>query len=120
MADMVAAGLIEPEESERHAIMWDLVRRATIKAREIGFRTDLTPVTLEACMNDAKWAADYEKFVGDNPYKHGNPEKQRINQELGAAIAKEAGARGDMTNGKAKTIKVAGHIIQGYTALRQI
>lgn len=88
--------LLDAKKAAEYQLMWSLVERAVELARKIyrdgGFASDITYRTIQACMADEQWAQDYEKYVGDNPYKHGNPRKTPINQEIGYQIRKSIGA----------------------------
>ncbi|MER8979450.1 hypothetical protein [Mesorhizobium sp. M0870] len=114
--------LIAATDAMRMQLMKSLVERAVETAKRLcrngEFGPDLTGRTLELCMSDEKWASDYEKYVKDSPYKHGNPLKGRINIELGWAIKNGVGATVAKTvDGKTKKVYVTGAIIQSYTAL---
>jgi hypothetical protein len=99
-----------------------LVQRAVATAcrikRDDGFAPDITLKVFSACMADKLWAADYETYVKDNPYKHGNPRKGAINREIGARIRKGIGVQvAKLSDGKPAKIPVSGSIIQSYTEM---
>ncbi len=99
-----------------------LVQRAVETARRIcregGFGPDITNKTFHACMEDKRWAADYECYVKDNPYKHGNPRKRQINKEIGFRIREGIGGQvTKLSNGKPAKTAVVGSIIQTFTPM---
>jgi hypothetical protein len=113
--------LLDEATGLEYEMMWSLVHRAVETARRIwrdnGFTPDITLKTFQKCMEDKLWAADYESYVKDNPYKHGNPRKSPINKEIGLRIRKGIGGRVKLSNGKPVKTPVAGEIIQSYTPM---
>jgi hypothetical protein len=114
--------LVDAKKAAELQLMWSVVARAVETARKFcregAFTSDITHKSTEACMADKAWAADYEKYVEDNPYKHGNPRKKRINQEIGLQIRKGIGgiiSKGP--NGKPAKVTVTGSIIQSFTPM---
>lgn len=87
--------LVSEEAMDEYKLRWSLVDRAAEKARQIleeqRFDREITYKTFQSCMADKAWAADYEKYVRDNPYKNGNPRKG-INKKIGNRIARAVGA----------------------------
>ena len=114
--------LLDAAKAKEYVLMWSLVTRAVETARKIcrdgGFGSDITFKAIQACMDDPKWAAEYEEYVQDNPYKNGNPRKTPINQEIGYRI--RVGIGGITTkapDGKSAKATVTGSIIQSYTPM---
>jgi hypothetical protein len=114
--------LLDEAEAMKHQLMWSLIARAVETARKIcregGFESSITFKAIQACMGDKEWAGDYEKYVQDNPYKHGNPRKRQINTELGYRIKEGIGGLVLKTlNGKAAKVAVTGSVIQSFTPI---
>ena len=64
------------------------------------------------------WTEGYRAYVQDDIYQNGNPEKGPINREIGFRICAGIGGvveKGD--DGRSKTTKVLGEIIQSYTPM---
>jgi hypothetical protein len=113
--------LLDHETTKDYETAWSLVHRAVETARRIcrdgAFASDITLQTFRQCMEDKSWAADYESYVRDNPYKHGNPRKA-INKEIGLRIKERIGGQVvKMSNGKPAKTPVVGEIIQSYTPM---
>jgi hypothetical protein len=114
--------LLDDATGMEYKMMWSLVHRAVETARRIcrdgGFATDITLKTFQKCMEDKLWAAEYESYVKDNPYKHGNPRKSPINKEIGFRIREGIGGKVvKLSNGKPAKTPVVGEIIQSYTPM---
>ena len=117
--------LMKEEEIKEYELRWGLVDRACDLAVErehkIGFEETIIGDAIKDCEADEKWLASYEKYVQDNPYKHGNPRKGLINRELGRQIKikmKAVAIKGP--DGKPKKKPVTGSIVQSYTLLRKV
>ncbi len=108
---LAAKGLLEPDVKAEITLSRSLVDRAieealAIKERE-GFRSSITYDAIQAVSGKPDWLKDYEKLVGDNPFKAGNPRKQTINQNLGYFIKKALGADSLLNaNGRPANVKV--------------
>jgi hypothetical protein len=115
------AGYLNPDEKEEISMYRSLIQRvintAMQIAKEQGCKDTITADTIEVCMANAEWRADYTRYVGDDPYKNGNPKKQNINPSFGYWIKKSLGAKSKMKDGKPENRKVLGSIIQSYTPL---
>lgn len=100
----------------------ELIDRAVQMARKLGeisLPPSITFDAIQAVSADKDWIEKYEKLVGDNPFKHGNPKKHTINQNLGYYIKKALGAdSATKADGSPMNIKVTGSIIQSYTPLK--
>ena len=92
------------------------VEVAKKRCRDGQFADTITLDTFRACSADPKWIADYEAYVGDNPYKNGNPLKS-INREIGFGIRRAIGGQVVKESGKPVTVKVLGEVIQSYTPM---
>ena len=119
---VIAKKLLEAAKAKEYQLMWSLVQRAVEMARKIcrdgGFASDITHKTFQACMRDDNWAADYERYAQDNPYKNGNPRKGAINKEIGFRIREGIGGfTVKAPNGKPAKATVTGSIIQSYTPM---
>lgn len=92
------------------------VEVAKQRCRDGLFAPTITLDTFRACCSDPQWLADYEAYVGDNPYKHGNPRKA-INREIGFGIRRAIDGEVVKSNGKPVSAKVLGEVIQSYTPM---
>lgn len=92
------------------------VEIAKQRCRDGLFADSITLDTFRACSADPKWIADYEAYVGDNPYKNGNPLKG-INREIGFGIRRAIGGEVVKVGGKPVSTKVLGEVIQSYTPM---
>jgi len=114
--------LLDDATEKELKMKWSLVQRAVETARRIcregGFTPDITRNTFHTCMEDKQWAADYEAYVKDNPYKHGNPRKGPINKEIGLRIRAGIGGLVATSDGKPVKIAVDGEVIQSYTQMK--
>jgi hypothetical protein len=115
--------LVDTTTTTEVELFWSLVDRAVETARTIcrngGFTPDITHVTFLECMRDVRWAADYESYVKDNPYKHGNPRKSPINKEIGFRIREGIGGTvAKSSDGKPIKTAVVGSIIQSFTPMK--
>jgi hypothetical protein len=115
--------LVDDAVTKEFEMFWSLVDRAVETARRIcrdgGFATDITHKAFLECMKDKQWAADYESYVKDNPYKHGNPRKRQINKEIGFRIREGIGGQvAKSSDGKPAKTPVVGSIIQSYTPMK--
>ena len=123
-------GFIEKGEADRIKLFWALVDRAVQAAQDIcranRFKSSITLDAIRDCMKDPakldgqpyRWTDGYRAYVKDDIYKNGNPEKGPINHEIGFRIRAGIGGvveKGD--DGKSKTTKVLGEIIQSYTPM---
>lgn len=110
------------EKKEINMYRW-LIAKVTEKAEEIvskhGFQESITADAIAACMADLEWEKTYTAYVGDNPYRNGNPKKQNINPSFGYWIKKTLGAKSKLKDGKPENRKVIGSIIQSYTPLER-
>lgn len=92
----VDEGLVDDATIDEYKLRWKLVDRAAEKAREIcdkeGFTEDITYKTVQSCMAEKPWAANYELYVQAPAYKHTNPRKGGINKEIGYRIARAVDA----------------------------
>jgi len=120
---VIAKKLLDAEKAKEYQLMWSLVARAVEAAQLIcrngEFGSNITYKAIQACMADKSWASDYEKYVQDNPYKHGNPRKGTINKEIGFRIRE--GIDGQViktSDGKPAKVTVTGSIIQSYTPMK--
>lgn len=100
----------------------ELIERAVLMAMKLGEKSLPPSITFDVIQTvsaEKDWIEKYEKLVGDNPFKHGNPKKHTINQNLGYYIKKALGAE-SATNadGSPMNVKVTGSIIQSYTPLK--
>jgi hypothetical protein len=114
--------LLDEASSKDLQMRQSLVDRAKETARRIcregGFGPHITGETFKKCMDDKQWAADYEFFVGDNPYKNGNPRKGSINKEIGFRIREAIGGKVvKASDGKPAKVQVADSVIQSYTPM---
>lgn len=92
------------------------VEVAKQRCRDGLFAATITLDTFRACCADPKWIADYEAYVGDNPYKNGNPLKG-INREIGFGIRRAIGGEVVKADGKPVSVKVLSEVIQSYTPM---
>src|ERR1035438_7176711 len=121
---------IEKVDADRIKLFWALVDRAVQAAQDIcvadRFASSITLDAIHDCMRDPaklagqpyNWTEGYRAYVRDDIYKNGNPEKGPINREIGFRIRAGIGGvveKGD--DGKPKTTKVLGEIIQSYTPM---
>jgi hypothetical protein len=118
----ISKKLLEEAKAKEYQLMWSLVERAVETARKIcregGFESDITHKAIRVCMADKAWAEDYEKYVQDNPYKHGNRRKGPINKELGLRVrAGIGGTTIKVPDGKPAKVTVTGSIIQSFTPM---
>jgi hypothetical protein len=118
---VIAAGTLDAETRAHIELGRSLIARAVEVAkqrcRDDLFSEAITLETFQACTADPAWAADYETYIEDNIFKHGNPLK-RINREIGFRV--RAGIGGTVVKdgqGKATTAKVLGEVIQSYTPM---
>jgi hypothetical protein len=119
----IAERLVDEDTAADYTRMWSLVSRAVEAARSIcregGFGPDITHQAILRCMKDVKWATDYEEYVRDNAYKHGNPRKGPINKEIGFRIREGIGGVVLLTeDGKPTKMPVAGSIVQSFTVMQ--
>lgn len=119
---LIEDGYIGKTDADRIKLFWHLVDQTVAAAqgicREGGFSSSITLDAIHECMKDPAWLDGYRVYVKDDIFKNGNPEKGPINREIGFRI--RAGIDGVTeigADGKAKTIKVLGEIIQSYTAM---
>ena len=119
---VIRQNLLDDATGKEIEMKWSLVQRAVDAARRIcregGFAPDITNLAISACIADPQLFADYESYVKDNPYKHGNPRKGQINKEIGFRI--RAGIGGQVakrSDGKPAKIPVVGSIIQSCTEM---
>lgn len=115
-------GSLDPKVIDDYRLMWGLIDEAVKKAHHIvqsqGLSSDITYKAIRACEADESWIKRYEKYVRDNPFKHGNPRKGTINKELGFRIVAGLGAfAAKKPDGKPVKVPVNGSIIQSYTAI---
>ena len=119
---VIEAKAIEQAEADRLRLFWSIVERTVEAAQGIcrdgGFSSAITLNSIKTCMKDPKWVSDYQKYVQDDIFKHGNPHKGPINREIGWRIRAGIGGK-IMTDAKGKvaTQKVLGEIIQSYTPM---
>jgi hypothetical protein len=127
---LIEDGFIEKADADRIKLFWALVDRAVTAAQNIcranRFKSSITLDAIHDCMKDPaklngqpyNWTDGYRAYVQDDIYKNGNPEKGPINREIGFRIRAGIGGlveKGD--DGKSKTTKVLGEIIQSYTPM---
>lgn len=119
---LIQSGYLDETESNRIRLFWRLVDQTVAAAQQIcregGFSASITLDAIHRCMKDPAWLDGYKAYVKDDIFKSGNPEKGRINREIGFRI--RAGIDGVVdkdADGKAKTVKVLGEIIQSYTPM---
>jgi hypothetical protein len=117
----VANELLQPVDADEFKARWSLIDRATETARRIcregRFDENITYRVFEDCIADPAYAADYKDFVGDDPYKRGNP-KKAINKDIGHAIKAAIGARVKKgPGGKPMKVNVVNSVIQSYTQM---
>lgn len=119
---VINSKMVDPAFTDEYRLFWSLVERAETAAkrrcREGNFSKDITMEVIDECVADNDWRNDYQRYVRDDIFKHGNPRKGPINRELGWRIKNGIGA--DVLKdekGKALTVKVNGKIIQSYTPL---
>ena len=119
---LIASGYIKEEDADRIKLFWHLVDQTVAAAQDIcrkgGFSSSITLDAIHQCMADPAWLDGYKTYVRDDIFKNGNPEKGPINREIGFRI--RAGIEGVTErgpDGKAKTVKVLGEIIQSYTPM---
>jgi len=118
----ISKKLLDEVKAKEYQLMWSLVARAVETARKIcregGFGSDITHKAIQVCMGDKDWAADYEKYVQDNPYKNGNPRKRPINKVIGYRIREGIGGfTTKAPDGKPAKVTVTGSIIQSFTPM---
>lgn len=120
---LVANNLLSSTEAEDLRLLRSLREDAIEKMDEIvrnkGFDADITLQTFVACAEDDEWLKRYEKYIGGNPYKPGNPKKANANQTIGSRIKFVLGAD-DVTdeNGKPMRGIAKSQIIQTYQLLK--
>ena len=127
---LIKDGFIAEADADRIKLFWALVDRAVQAAQDIcltgRFASSITLDAIHDCMQDPaklagrsyNWTEGYRAYVQDDIYKNGNPEKGPINREIGFRIRAGIGGvveKGD--DGKSKTTKVLGEIIQSYTPM---
>ncbi|MDF2117995.1 hypothetical protein PY365_20690 [Roseiarcaceae bacterium H3SJ34-1] len=119
---LIEKGYIDADEAERFKLFWKLVDQTVLAAqticREGGFSRSITLDAIHLCMKDENWLDGYRRYVKDDIFKNGNPEKGPINREIGFRIRAGIGGvveKGD--NNKSATVKVLGEIIQSYTPM---
>jgi hypothetical protein len=119
---LIKDGYINEQDAERIRLFWRLVDQTVVAAQKIcrdgGFSSSITLDAIHLCMKDPEWLEGYKRYVRDDIFKSGNPEKGPINREIGWRI--RAGIDGITekgADGKAKTTKVLGEIIQSYTPM---
>ena len=115
-------GLLGADDKRDIPLEHRLIDQAADKAEDLwakGAPASVTYNAIEAVAADPTWIAEYEVLVRDNPYKHGNPRKQTINQNLGYYIKKRLRAKSvTKPDGKPVNVKVNSSIIQSYTPLK--
>lgn len=114
--------LIPDDEAQRLRKLWSMTERVGEEAKKIcrdgGFTSGITLSAIHACMKDPAWVEDYRTWVKDDIYKHGNPLKKLINPGFGARVKAAIKGRVEKDDeNKARTVKVAGEIIQSYTPM---
>jgi hypothetical protein len=119
---LIAEGFINETDADRIKLFWRLVDQTVIAAQKIchdgGFSSSITLDAIRQCMKDPAWLEGYKLYVKDDIFKNGNPEKGPINREIGWRIrAGIDGVTEKGADGKAKTTKVLGEIIQSYTPM---
>lgn len=119
---LIQSGYLDETEANRIRLFWRLVDQTVAAAQQIcregGFSSSITLDAIRRCMKDSTWLDGYKVYVKDDIFKNGNPEKGPINREIGFRI--RAGIGGVVeknADGKAKTVKVLGEIIQSYTPM---
>jgi hypothetical protein len=119
---LIQNGYLDEPEASRIRLFWRLVDQAVAAAQKIcrdgAFSSSITLDAIHICMKDSEWLEGYKLYVRDDIFKNGNPEKGPINREIGFRI--RAGIGGVVekgTDGKTKTVKVLGEIIQSYTPM---
>jgi len=96
-AEIIESYLMEnkvlPDEViDELTLLRNLRDSAILKMRSLPDSPDITIQTIRACERDPEWMADYEKYVGADPFLHGNPRKANINQTIGSRIKSELSA----------------------------
>jgi hypothetical protein len=127
---LIKDGFIDKGEADRIKLFWALVDRAVQAAQDIcranRFKSSITLDAIHDCMKDPakldgqpyNWTDGYRAYIKDDIYKNGNPEKGPINREIGFRIRAGIGGsveKGD--DGRPKTTKVLGEIIQSFTPM---
>lgn len=119
---LIQSGYLDKTEADRIRLFWRLVDQTVAAAQQIcregKFSSSITLDAIRRCMKDPAWLDGYKVYVKDDIFKNGNPEKGPINREIGFRI--RAGIGGIVeknTDGKTKTVKVLGEIIQSYTPM---
>ncbi len=73
---------------------------------------------IKQCSIDLSWLRAYKGYVEGDPYKHGNPRKNKINPRLGKEIRIGiGGVVKEDSNGKRMRESVKGEVIQSYTLM---
>lgn len=122
MRSLIKDGYINEKDAERIELFWRLVDQTVEAAQSIcrdgGFSSSITLDAIHLCMKKPAWLDGYRQYVRDDIFKNGNPEKGPINREIGWRIrAGIDGVTEKGADGKAKTTKVLGEIIQSYTPM---
>ena len=121
---------IDKPAADRIKLFWALVDQTVTAAQDIcrrgEFDASITLNAIKMCMKNAArldgfkctWVEGYRTYIGDDIFKNGKPAKGPINREIGFRI--RAGIGGETEkgpDGKAKTVKVLGEIIQSFTPM---
>jgi hypothetical protein len=119
---LIASGYIDETAAERIRLFWRLVDQTVVAAQRIcrdgKFERSITLDAIHECMKDQAWLDGYKVYVKDDIFKNGNPEKGPINREIGFRVrAGIGGVTEKGADGKPKTEKVLGEIIQSYTPM---
>ncbi len=127
---LIAGGFIAKDDAERIMLFRAVVDRAVTAAQELckagRFACSIALDAIHVCLEDSAlldgqpytWGEGYRVLVGDDIYKNGNPEKGPVNREIGFRVRRGIGGIVEKDeNGKPKTTKVLGEIIQSYTPI---
>jgi hypothetical protein len=119
---VITSGLLDEAVAAEYTMRQSLIDRVGETARGIirtdGFSRDIINKSIDACIANPVWIADYSTFVGGDPFIRANPQKSSINREFGSNIRKTIGGRvAKSSTNKPITTVVKGSIIQRYTEL---
>jgi hypothetical protein len=119
----LAQGWVDPALGEEFGLKKQLVAEAVETALALLRDQTVCPPDIinrafDVCRAKKPWLTDYEKFVGDNPYRNGNPRKRLINREIGLRIRQGIGGEVDKIDGIPIKVPVTGSIIQSYTKMK--
>jgi hypothetical protein len=119
---LITEGHIKEPEATHFRLFWEIVDQCVLAAQDIcsvgKFESSITLDAIEVCMKDTAWLDKYRTYVKDDIFKSGNPRKGPINREIGFRIRAGIGGITEKgADGKAKTAKVLGKIIQSYTPM---